>query len=44
LKSVRALGYLLLQVVLLPLHALIEAAAVVYAFVKPESSFHVVAK
>lgn len=44
LKSVRSLGYLLLQVFLLPLHALIEASAVVYAFVKPESSFHVVAK
>lgn len=38
------LGYSALQVVLLPLHALIEAAAIGFAFLKPERAFHVVAK
>ncbi len=37
-------GYLLRQLLWMPVHATIEAAAVVYALVKPEANFHVVAK
>ncbi len=37
-------GYLVMQVLWMPVHATIEAAAIVYALFKPEASFHVVAK
>ena len=37
-------GYLALQLILMPIHATIEAAAIVYALFKPEVNFHVVAK
>jgi egghead protein (zeste-white 4 protein) len=37
-------GYLVKQILGMPVHATIEAAAVVYALVKPEANFHVVAK
>ncbi len=37
-------GYLIKQLLWMPIHATIEAAAVVYALFKPEASFHVVAK
>lgn len=41
LRKIRWMG---LQVVLLPIHAVIEAAAVGYAFFRPERGFHVIAK
>ena len=37
-------GYLLRQLLWIPVHAAIEAAAVFYALVRPVASFHVVAK
>lgn len=37
-------GYLIRQLLWMPIHATIEAAAVVYALFKPEANFHVVAK
>jgi egghead protein (zeste-white 4 protein) len=37
-------GYLIKQVLWMPIHATIEAAAIVYALFKPEANFHVVAK
>jgi egghead protein (zeste-white 4 protein) len=37
-------GYLVMQLLLMPIHATIEAAAIVYALFKPEANFHVVAK
>ena len=37
-------SYLIKQLLWMPIHATIEAAAVVYTFFKPETNFHVVAK
>ncbi|MGD2059616.1 MAG: hypothetical protein PVF87_02005 [Acidimicrobiia bacterium] len=44
LPLITKLGYSTLQVLLLPLHALIEALAIGFAFLRPERAFHVVAK